>query len=390
MKIYHQLGHNYKWNLDLFTRDSIGDGVIFSPVNMKYDKLASLPVSLRKSGFLDPQYYMPKEEKGSLSTYSYFPSVMVDNFQTSDFKSISKESASRCVQLQIDFDFQKIIIPTRFFKEPPSDFFQKAEESIVIPYLSAISQQNNTSPVLLSAIVTTGQLIDEEKFDEYLSWITALEIDGVYLIFYHERSRKQIQREDFLFKCLQFIHYLKDNDLWVVVGYCNTEGLLYSAAMPDAITMGSYENLRFFREGRFVVDDGVKRGPKARFFSSKLLQWIDSDYIGSFSNLMPDWENLFLDQTPHKDEIFDPEFNWHFTKPGIYKHFFHSFYSRVLDLPEEQPDRIHHVDILFREAINCFQSIESSGIFLDNDSDGGHLPHWLNVISMFKKFIRGH
>jgi len=38
MKVYHQTGFRYKWNMDAFDQN-IGDGLIYSPVNVDADKL---------------------------------------------------------------------------------------------------------------------------------------------------------------------------------------------------------------------------------------------------------------------------------------------------------------------------------------------------------------
>jgi serine/threonine protein kinase len=74
MRLYHQVGFREKWNLDSLEEDGAGYGLIISPVNMKLEKLEKISSEIKKKSFFDPQIYLPRVVKGSLSTYGYFPS----------------------------------------------------------------------------------------------------------------------------------------------------------------------------------------------------------------------------------------------------------------------------------------------------------------------------
>ena len=41
MKVYHQLGFRYQWNIDCL-ESGIGDGLIFSPINIDSEKLLAM------------------------------------------------------------------------------------------------------------------------------------------------------------------------------------------------------------------------------------------------------------------------------------------------------------------------------------------------------------
>jgi len=51
IKIFHQLGHRYKWSMDSLVESNTGDGVIIGPRYMDYEKVAALPTGLRESSF---------------------------------------------------------------------------------------------------------------------------------------------------------------------------------------------------------------------------------------------------------------------------------------------------------------------------------------------------
>lgn len=70
MKVYHQMGFRDKWNIDCL-KSGIGDGLIFSPINMDSDKLLALPKTLREISFLDPQFYLLNKEKTTNITYHF-------------------------------------------------------------------------------------------------------------------------------------------------------------------------------------------------------------------------------------------------------------------------------------------------------------------------------
>ena len=61
MKVYHQTGHRFRWNIDSFIDDKTGSGLIFSPVNIDSKKWLNTPNEIKKVSFFDPQLYLPKE-----------------------------------------------------------------------------------------------------------------------------------------------------------------------------------------------------------------------------------------------------------------------------------------------------------------------------------------
>lgn len=232
---------------------------------------------------------------------------------------------------------------------------------------------------------------DKDKLDELLNWMTGISnIAGFYLIFENNFTSKQIKNFDYLTKVLFFIDILRRNEFEVHIGYCNTEALIYSAAMPDSITIGSYENLRMFRISRFEMSEGKPmHAPNARLYSSKLLQWMDYNYIESMKSLINNYDSFF-DDTQYKPLMFslgefkNQPFSWHFAKSEIYKHYFEVFYSQIKSLVSDQFDRIEQLKSMIKTAIDNYKVIEDV-VLLDSDSDGSHLATWYNVLNSYKK-----
>lgn len=377
-----------KWNLDSLREDNAGDGLILSPVNDEVKKIEALPIEIRRRSIFDPQYYFPKDRKGKLVTYPFFPANMIEGITTADFEEIAYESAQRCVRFQADNDFEYIVIPTRYFDELPSNPLEKLDALCVNPFCEAVRIVRPAKPVLLTVIAKHIQVVNSELRDELLNWITSkTDIDGVYLILERNTVSKQIKDSHFLSEALKIIYALKLNDLRVIVGYCNTEGLLYSIAGPDAITMGSYENLRMFGPKRFRnAEKRDGRGPSPRLYSGKLLQWIEYTYIHPIRELYSGWEELF-EESPYNPLSSVPEFEWYFQNPGLYKHYFVVFSRQVRTLPSELHKRFSQVESMVKEALRLFKAIQDAGVYLDEDSDGSHLPHWLNAMALYRRYL---
>ena len=61
-----------------------------------------------------------------------------------------------------------------------------------------------------------------------------------------------------------------------------------------------------------------------------------------------------------------------------------SFNKQIKELAIEQKQRIATLKVDFQVAIDLFKKIEEK-VILDDDSNGSHLPTWINVINAFQK-----
>jgi hypothetical protein len=387
--IYHQLGHRYQWSLDSIRDDKSGEGVICAPRYMPPTTVQDLPASLRSVSLFDPQFFLPSSKKGSLADYNFFPAVIADGFSTSQYgPELAQESAHACTQFQCSNGFKYCVIPTRHREGSPSDFIDSQMMLFVEPFLRSYSQQGPDRPLLLQLVLNDTMLKDPQFSNSVLNWVTGIgELAGVYLIPQMHRTSKQIDDIDSMWSLLHFIHALRQNNLDVVVGYVNTEALLLLAADPTGVTLGSYENLRMFNLRAFEDEDqGPVHGPNARIYVSTLLQWIDYQYIGAITREIPAGD--FFDDTQYRIQMFEPSYNWHFTKPEPYKHYFAVFSSqlrRFSSLP--LPQRIARIGKACREANARFGELEQMGVVFDKDSDGHHLPRWITALNQFGKDV---
>ncbi len=386
MKVYHQTGHNLKWNIDSY-KEGVGNGLIFSPINIDADKLLrDTEIEIKKVSFLDPQLYLLNQAKGSLETYPFFPENLRSDFSTPDLDNDNLILAELCINYQLQNDFKYLVIPTKYNVENPTNYLIQCTDYFVLPFCEFAKQKQANRKILLSVIIKGIMLTDDDKRNEVLNWITGHQnVDGVYLIFENNFASKQIKDFDYLLNALRLIKVLKDNLMEVHIGYCNTEALLYSIAMPDSVTIGSYENLRSFGIRRFQeTENGPMRSPNARLYSSKLLQWVDYGYIQPMKTLVENYSGYFDESAYNPLTNFEPDYNWQFKKTEPYKHYFYVFDKQIKELQENQTDRIVGLKSTIKNAISLFNKIEND-VLLDENSDGSHLPTWFNVINAFQK-----
>lgn len=383
-EIYHQLGHNYNWNLQSFKDDSCGNGMIISPCHTEEEKCPTILKSVSGKAFFDPQFFVPNSTKGKLKTYSFFPQVVSGGFATQDYAADSKISARECVSFQLSSDFEYGVIPTRYLAGTPSDFIKGQSEYFVEPFLREFEAQGCSKKLLLQLVLNEHMLKDEDFLSDILNWATGLtEIEGIYLITELQTASKQVNNLDFLIRKLHLIEQLRANDLMVVLGYLNTESLLLAIAGPDVLTIGSYENVRLFGATKFVDEKKETRGPTPRLYISQLTQLVDHRYLNVISRLFSD---DFFDDTPYNAELFEPSFKWHFSKPALYKHYFVVLCRQLDELKNlDGNQRYSQLCDILGLSLDNFQIINSSGIVLDDNSGGTHLPIWLTAAHQFAR-----
>jgi hypothetical protein len=385
MLTYHQCGHNFVWNVQSVLQDGAGAGLIISPVNVEADRIRDrIPEPLLSQSWIDPQFYLPHDNKGNLATYPFFPKNILPDFTTADYESYAIEVARECLAFQAGLGMKYCVIPTRYFDDLPEAHLDQLSELFVNPFIEAHREAGLTQPLLLTVIAKPLHLEPGIVRDELLTWCTNYEgIAGVYLVFDNAFYTKQIKDPGYLAGQMRFINALRQNGLEVHVGYSGLEGLVLSVADPTSVSMGSFENLRSFGVLRLETrEKTTRRGPRARVYSGRLLQSIEDTMLPPLRELVPRWTELF-DDSPYKDYLLDPETSLSFQKSEVYKHYFYVFARQVHELPAVQ-ERVSYWEQRATEAIAAFEGIRGAGVYLDSDSDQSHLPAWLNALAMFR------
>lgn len=391
MKLYHQCGHNTVWNLKALELGNAGDGLVISPVHEKSDRVKAMPGPVRKHSLFDPQYYLPNSQKAKLHSYQFFPEAITKGFSTLDFSLVALESAKLCVGFQVEMGFEKIVIPARFMRQMVSDYRQQQEAYSVVPFLKEISRQKIKRPILLTVPLTSHMVEDAAYRTEILNWITSFpEISGVYLIVAHERQTKQIASDSFLLQMLILITELKEAGLSVVVGYANTESLLYLLAGDIDITMGAYENTRMFSLDKFIDSDDERRGPKARIYLPGLLNWVQFGQAKELRDENKDIWSACYTATAFSEAALKQAVEPAFNQSPLYLHHFLCLAAQVAQLASvTQVERFRKLSLWLKKGMTLNNEITDLPLALERHGNGDHLQPWLNAANAyFRKYLK--
>lgn len=389
MRVLHQAGHNTIWNIDSFQDDGTGDGLIFSPVHYELNNITKLKKPIKQSSLFDPQFYVPDSQKKKLKSYDFFPETIMNGFDTTDYHALAYESAKRCLQFQIEQDFESIIIPCRFYEDLLTDFIDRQKAFTVEPFLSELESSGSKKDVYLSLALTAPMIMDHRYRNNILNWITSYqEIDGVYLLVDFGDRQKQIKDYDKLNSYIEFVSELIEADLEVICGYMNVEGLLASVLDINSVTMGAYENTRIFSVDKFLVNDTITMGPAPRIYLPNLLNWVRYDTALEIKEDFPTLWNEIYTPTTYSEEVFANPRKPHFSQPLLYKHHFiliNEQYKEISALTKQ--DKCDELIGKVAAANELYGELEKGILFFDANCKGDHLVTWNRVLRNIRRSL---
>lgn len=375
-KVFHQVGHNSSWNVQSYVDDACGDGLILSPVHQDPGSVEKLVPDIRADSMFDPQFYLPSSQKPKLKAYSFFPETFVNGFSTTSFEAAAKLAATECVKFQIDQGFRNVVIPVRYLDQMYSDFIEQHERFSVIPFIEALSGSDR--PVCLT-LALTSHMIEDAKFRNHvLNWVTKYpEIDQIYLIYSIERETKQIKSADFLSAALSFAKEISDTGLELIIGYQNTESLLFTLIDNITVTFGTFENTRIFSIDKFLVSDEERRGPKPRIYLPGLLNWVQFDQAKQIqSNAKKVWDSAYR-SSKYAEAVLSRPVAPYFNQPELYKHHLICMQEQFKQLNSLTPiERAKLIGDWIKNAASLYSELDDIGFVIEKHGDGTHLSPW--------------
>jgi len=226
----------------------------------------------------------------------------------------------------------------------------------------------------------------EEYKVNILNWITSFpEISGVYFICQHDRPSKQVSDTSFLIDYMDTIKSTIDADLSVIVGYTNTESILYTLCGDLSVTVGAFENTRIFSLDKFIVSDEDRRGPKPRIYMPALLNWVNFEEAKLLRKARPELWRKIYNPTSYSEDALNATTTITFQNPLLYKHYFIAFNEQIKKISEYSINqRSVYVKSLIEEALKNYSEIKKVFTLEKNGSDE-HLIPWLNAIKLFSE-----
>lgn len=386
MRLLHQAGFRYSWNLDAYFENNIGDGFIFCAYNIESEKMGKnigkysaekyLPLSL-----IDLQFYGSKQsEGGKLDTYSFHPKSAQGN---DDATSISRyERIAQAIDYQIRLGLNRIIIPNIYKEcEELSDFLNIINK--VNHYLGKKKLAN--CKYYMTIPICNNLIVNNELTEKLLICLTDMDInfDGYYIVCDSNPGYKKKVSDNFnyYYNLSRIFSVLKKQSFEIIYGYSNWDAIIFSALVDiDYISIGTYENLRSFNIKRYI--ENPTGGPSdGWYFSEKLLNFIKAQQLvnvrhNNCIDIIKNEKNIF------SDIILGENYIWNTHKTDVHKNYLLSI-SRLLteiNSINNINERLEFVLSKINDARTLYAELEKKGVYLPDESGDYHLATWFSFL----------
>lgn len=378
MKIIQVLGHNFKWNIDSFLEQQIGDELLITAFTFGNRFLENNRInSLLDRCMIDLQFYGKKRKisSGKLQEFSFHPSNYEDSESTNIYVINCIKEA---INYQISTGFTKIIIPL---------FYDSDSWKEIIPMIREVNKYVKDFDILGLKFYMTIPLAfdiirDKNIVDEILFALTDKDIhfDGYYVVCENkpEQGHKISTDLRLITNLSSVFKTLKGQGFETIYSYANWDAIIYLAQTDiDYITIGSYENLRNFSIKRFTEDISGGKSD-GYYFSERLLNMVRAKDIVNIRqngqiNKIRNSRNIFSDVILHSDYF------WNIHKPDVNKNYLLSISRLLKEISniEDSSKRILYVLKMIEDAINVYQDLDDNYIvFAGSESKNYHLEIW--------------
>lgn len=385
MPAYMQMGHDTQnligeKGLELFT------GIILSPVNrnpeeLKNDILKFKQIKKEYDIFLDPQFYMPKIDRGELGNHPYF-SKEIDSIDLSSFdwwKFVCDNLLEYGKELTVNTIASPVVIPSSWSEE----YFLHCND--VSNYLVAKSIETQ---IYSTVLIPFAELTTTENINKIASMVSVSKAIGFYIIFVSDKEpRRELSNAGELFGAMQFINLLKKTDKTLCIGFCSSEFILYKAAGAHHCSSGIFFNLRRFTKSRFEEPNESGGGQLAYWTEEGLLGFIrDADILrlekSKFPNILlsgssnNQWSKIILENLKSENPSAWLAQSW--------RQYLAWFCLTEKKLDDE--DRLKSVDHLLINSEKNWLDLEDENVLFDEPrNNGGWIRPWRQALIDFKK-----
>tara|TARA_R110000744_G_C19366098_1_gene561924 strand:- start:1745 stop:2902 length:1158 start_codon:yes stop_codon:yes gene_type:complete len=382
MKITHVLGHNSNWNVDSYTKNSIGDYFLITAfthgVNFESKTLIKKIIDV---SMIDLQFYGKNVgiSKGKLNEFP-FHTCNIDDEEITNIYFV--DCAKRAVKFQMEKGFKNIIIPLYYENEETQQIIYTIKT--LNKYISTLKNKEKHK-YYMTLPFANHVIIDKNKVEEILFECTDMDIcfDGYFITCENKpEQRKKLTTDIKILKNLsRVLSTLKQQKFKTIYAYANWDALIYLAQTDiDYLTIGTYENLRNFDISRYT-EEPSGGGSKGYYFSEKLLNMVKADDMTTVKGLnglkfVKNDKNIF------SDIILEDNYLWNIHKPDVNKNYLLSISKLLNQISniKNLKDRKAFVLNLIEEAIENYYNLEDKKIYLSPESSNYHLNLWKSYL----------
>ncbi len=249
MELYLQFGYGMMEHCRFLLTQWGGGTVILSPRDLDSSQLRSFSASiniLNNNSYvlLDPQFYLPRAGHERLCSHEYWPR----DYDTDIFwQGLGlTRLITRLNELNNELFCSDFILPGILATQIDDDWIGMQEA--FIEEAQSLGQQ---LPILATIALSDQVINDQDQIAILLDRSENWDTQGYYLVFEHLRGQFIVDNPNWLSNVLDIVAGFKIRNMKVIVGYCNQQMLILSAAKADAIASGTWMNVRSFPPEKF-------------------------------------------------------------------------------------------------------------------------------------------
>jgi len=389
MKLYAQHGYGTADKLKDGFSDGHIDGVIFSPRDIKREKLRKLLKRYNDKGLdllFDPQLYVsvfednPNLKKRYLKTWNYYKGYKKNYLELSNnIDDILKEYYRSITRLNLS----SIIAPNICISKSFNSIEAVIAKNFIRRTKSIFEETKDDREIYASLIIDWQAFLDNEQFESFIDDLSLVDDkpDGIYLVIGSDSLNPQ---DDFYISevisgWMKLNYALTFNGYKVINGYSDILTPLLGVTGGYAGATGWWSNLRYFKMERFIPTRSGGRMPIARYLSKSLMDRIMFTDLDIIKELIPD----VLNQLP-TDEYYDPE-------PENRDQEMLQSWETLKSLNEEYTngptgDNLNNFEMHLKRSKQIFDEIKIFQLRLRSASSCEHIDNMLDAIYGFKKW----
>jgi len=366
MELYLQYG----WGMMKHCRELVagwgGGGVILSPRDLRPDQLERLSQDMNRlpggSVLLDPQFYLPHANHERLRSHEFWP----DDYDTADFWQASGTDrlVRSIAELNERLSTSATILPGLLATAVTDDWLDRQEQ------LMATAQNLRLAGSTWATIALSSEATRlQDGIAELLERSEAWPVGGCYVVCEHPKGEYLVRDPNWLANVLDLVAGLRLQGKSVVLGYCNHQMLLASAAGANAIASGTWMNVRSFPPDKFraLYEDEVRRVANWYYCPQALSEYtvpfLDiASRQGLLDTMAPDrgWgggyaSHLFSGTQPSTAGL---------QQADSFRHYLHCLHSQVQQSagrPFEETVQLHRTQL--GEAANLLAKLRAAGVY---------------------------
>lgn len=400
MELYLQFGYGMMDHCRSLIKYWGSGTVILSPRDLNESQLVRLSNEILKLGgsvVLDPQLYN--------AVLTNHDRLIVHSFWPTSNKFPSGSELSKCLTNLIEINKQigakQIILPGMIAKSVDADWLESQRQVIE----ESQRHEINDISTIMTVALSYDAVRNDDQVELLLESIPLWDVLSIYLVCEHPNGDYLVTDPGWLANVADIVAGIRLAGKQVIVGYCNHQMLLVAGSAATAIASGTWMNVRFFNEQKFITqeDDEIKMRSTwyyaPHLFSEYKISFLD---LAKKNGVLDNLQTEALYGSNYADELFtapQPQLA-SFTEQQAFRHYLQCLnyqaknsvkktfdetmdtYKKQLDHAQKELNTLHANGIKGqkRDFLECIDANRGAAIALSKNRGAVLSRNWAKLI----------